>query len=135
MIDKNIPIVFLAILPVYIDGCGSGTELIDIKGESVIIKSAVKSILKKILKEYVVDINALKNKYAKSLGIKNAIPLPLTRDFTLIPLKTRKPMVLKDSAYGYIYYEKIKKVFDNGISCTLDLGNYKIKNTSKESIC
>lgn len=129
----EIPDIYLAILPVYLDEYGNGTELINIDGKTTYIKCGVKSCLNKTLKKYAVDINAIREKYAKSLGIRNAFPIPLAQDFTLIQLKARIPRVEKDTAYGYVYFEKISKIIENGAFCTIYIGNTSIQILQKKA--
>lgn len=130
----DIPVVYLAMLPIYINEYGDGTEIICVDGKKKLLMNSIKSCLKETLKIYAVDIIALRNKYGKSLGIKNNIPIPLTNNFTLIQLKVRKPKVEKDTAYGYIYYEKINRVIesDNGLFCTINLNGIDLKIYQKK---
>lgn len=133
MRNVEMPDVYLAILPYYIDEYGNGTELIDLDGNVSFIKCSVKSCLNKTLKRYAVDLNAIREKYAKSLGIRNSFPIPLARDFTLIQLKVRIPKVAKDTAYGYICYEKIKKVEERASFSLVYVGECDIKVYQKKA--
>lgn len=133
MKEANIPEFFLSLMPVYIEGYGSGTEIVNIDGTSIKINKSLKSVINYTLKIYAVDIKAVKNKYALSLGIKNSIPIPLAQNFTLVQLKVRIPIIEKDSAYGYINYEKIKNIEDFGTYCILDLGCIRIKVFQKKA--
>lgn len=133
MRNVEIPDVYLAILPYYLDEYGNGTELIDIDDNVSYIKCSVKSCLKKTLKRYAVDLNAIRERYAKSLGIRNSFPIPLARDFTLIQLKVRIPKVAKDTAYGYICYEKIKKIEECTSFSVVYVGESKIKVFQKKT--
>lgn len=132
MKDFNIPDVYLAILPSYIDEYGDGTELIDLNGNVSRIKCSVKSCLKKTLKKYAVDLSAIKEKYAKSLGIKNTFPIPLASNFTLVQLKVRIPKVAKDVSYGYVCYEKINKIDEYSAYCVVNIDDSKIKVYQKK---
>ncbi|MGJ7045455.1 hypothetical protein [Thermoanaerobacterium thermosulfurigenes] len=133
MKNFDIPDVYIAILPCYLDDYGDGTELIDLNGDVLRIKSSVKSCLKRTLKKYAVDLSAIKEKYAKSLGIKNNFPIPLAGNFTLVQLKSRIPKVAKDVSYGYVCYEKINEIEEHSTYCIVNVGNIKIKVYQKKS--
>ncbi|ORX24543.1 hypothetical protein BVF91_01300 [Thermoanaerobacterium sp. PSU-2] len=132
MKDFDIPDVYIAILPCYLDDYGDGTELIDLNGNVLRIKSSVKSCLKRTLKKYAVDLSAIKEKYAKSLGIKNTFPIPIASNFTLVQLKVRIPKVAKDVSYGYVCYEKIKEIEEHSTYCIVNVGDAKIKVYQKK---
>lgn len=133
MKEANIPQFFLSLMPAYIEGYGSGVEIVNIDGTSMKISKSLKSILNYTLRIYAVDIKAVKNKYAISLGIKNSIPIPLAQNFTLVQMKVRVPVIEKDNAYGYINYEKVKNIEDFGTYCMIDLGCIKIKVFQKKT--
>lgn len=101
-------------LPEYIEGVGDCTRICDLSGESVSRKK-LQSVIKELYRVKLLDYEGIKYKTSKFLGQKNLNPLYLGQEEILIPVKIRKPMVLKDGTYGYINVFEINKVLDSEI--------------------
>lgn len=102
------------IIPDYIEGLGNCTRLKDQSGEHVLNKT-VKSQLKSICNEQMIDLRIAKRKAEKILGQRNLIPIYLNSAEIYIPVRLRKPMVVRDGGYGYVNYFMIEKIMDKHI--------------------
>lgn len=95
-------------IPSYEKNIGSVTRVMLENGEETIANIKCKSYFNRICREYTIDSFASKSKYGKLIGGINSIPIPLSGDMLLIPVKVRKPMVKSDGAMGYVNFHQIK---------------------------
>jgi len=113
------------LVPEYLKAVGNVTRVVSIKGEDIVEKKSVKSILRRLARIYAVDIISLRSKYGKIIGQKNIVPLPFSSELILVPFKTRTPMAPWDGTIGYISYsqiEKIKEDSEDGVIIALKCG-------------
>jgi len=102
------------ILPCYIENLGDGCKVKDEKGERV-VDIKITSLLKSILKERMLDFREIKRKSKRILNQRNIIPLYIGDGEILLPIKVRKPKVLRDEVYGYVNFYFIDKIEDGQI--------------------
>ena len=95
-------------IPSYVKNTGSVTKVMDSNGEEITVNTKCKSYLNRICREYAVDSFASKSKYGKLIGAVNCVPIPLTVDLLLMPVKIRKPIAKSDGAMGYVNFHQIK---------------------------
>jgi hypothetical protein len=107
-------ILIYYIIPEYIDNIGDCCRFKNDKYERIYEKK-IDSVLKEVFKEKCIDINAVKYKCSRVLNQRNLIPLFLSKDEILVPVKSRIPRFSRDGGYGYINALLIKKVEDEHI--------------------
>lgn len=105
-----------ALLPTYKQGRGRVTRMLLSDGSEELIDKTVKSVVKKLARQYSVDLDSVVKEYGKLLGKKNLVPIPLMQHLILVPLKTITPLLRGDSAYGYFNLSAIKEVNETGDS-------------------
>jgi len=112
-----------AILPIYTEGVGDTTLIINLEGQKRIIHKKIKSVLKGIAASLSYDIVELRRKYGELLNQKSKIPLPLRHDLILMPVMVRYPLIQGDETLGYINYRLIEQGIREGKHCKVVLKN------------
>ncbi len=112
-----------ALVPIYHSSHGNATKIMYLGEDYEIVPRTIKTVLRNIAKENVVDIRASREKYGKLLGCGRAAPIPINRDIIFIPLKMRRTISKNDSARGYVNCLAIKDVQSkcSGPVCTVVL--------------
>ena len=116
----------VAIIPKYIEQKGNCTVLYGAKSGPRLLEKSIKTTIRLVGKYYMIDLSEVKKRYKSIILTSNLMPIPLSKQDILIPVKTRKPMVKNDGAFGYVnirYIKGIKKfagstniLLQNGIS-------------------
>ena len=101
-----------ALIPFYDENGGNASKIYTKDGEVVSDKRTMRWVIKKIAKSYAVDLEALRQKYAKNLSVKQGVPLPFSPQLILVPLKLRSVMVDSDGAGGYVNLLSVQGVED-----------------------
>lgn len=96
-------------IPEYRDGHGSCCRIKDNNGEEV-HEHTLQVMLKRIINERGMDLRTLKKQCSKEIMQRNLVPLYLSSQEVLMPLKVRNPRVKRDGGYGYINAMAIKKI-------------------------
>ncbi|HBM80024.1 MAG: hypothetical protein QME45_08630 [Clostridiales bacterium] len=99
---------YAAYVPIYKNG--NSVQAIKKDGQTSFINHSIKSLLKIFLRQSSIDIRAFKQNYSVTMGRKNIIPVPLSIDTILIPVKVRKPLSVNDGSYAYLNLSSIKNV-------------------------
>ena len=99
----------MAIIPIYIEDKGNCTIIYTKKG-NVQVYTTIRTVIKKLCAHYRLDVKASNRHFGGLISIKNAIPLPLTRDNIFIQVKVRKPIGKDDGSMGYFNMDAIKKI-------------------------
>lgn len=81
--------------------------------------AAVASIARRACREYSLDRRGLSNAARFVSGSPNMAPLPLRVDGTFFPVKTLKPRISGDSAYGYYLLQGIVRVEQSDTGSTI----------------
>jgi hypothetical protein len=82
-----------------------------------------KTCLSRWAKHYRIDLMALKDETEFYLHRKKYLPLVLSEDCTLIPIKVRHPLCRDDGAYGYVREECIAYVDEKDHNAVIHLTN------------
>ena len=96
----------VAILPTYIAGKGNCT-IIYTNTENIIVHTTIKTVVRRLCAHYRLDVRASNRHFGELISIKNAIPIPLSKDNILIQVKVRKPLVKHDGSMGYFKLDSI----------------------------
>lgn len=99
------------IMPKYVDGRGNCTCIRDENGEEIVSKT-IEAVIREHFKNDCIDIKAYKRKCQKILNQKNLSPLYKCQGEIYIPVKVRKPRVVRDGSHGYINMYSILKIND-----------------------
>ncbi|GEM_PF-1044708 len=97
------------IIPKYIEGIGNAASIKDESGERT-LKTSLSSAIRKVFEERTVDLKAIKKRTSRFFDQKYLVPLYLSNQEVLIPVRVRKPLVLKDGGYGYVNSNLIKTI-------------------------
>lgn len=100
-----------AFLPIYDDG--NVTQVLTSCGKEFVVRKTCKTVLKNLARFYNVDLVAVREYYGKVVNKKQGVPIPLTTNLLLIPVKARKnPLGENDGTFGYVNFREIKQVAD-----------------------
>lgn len=106
-----------AFFPIY-DG-GNVTCVLTRSGKQLPIRRTCKTVLKNLARFYNIDLTAIREYYGKAVNKKQGVPIPMTTNLLLIPVKARKnPLGENDGTFGYVNFREIKQLADGaGGSC------------------
>lgn len=118
-----------ALIPLYRENIGDTSKIIKKDGTIYLENRKVKAVLNNLAKIYSIDLISVRRKYATVVNQRNILPIPFSKDITLIPFKMRVPIFPSDGSQGYINLESIKSIneIDSGKNveiCTVN--NQKI---------
>lgn len=99
----------IAIIPTYLPDRGNCTRVYTDR-EELIINMTIKTVIKRLCAHHRLDLRASNRHFGGLISIKNAIPIPLSKDNILIQGKVRKPIGKDDGCMGYFNLNSIKKV-------------------------
>ena len=100
-----------AFFPIY-DG-GNVTCVLTRSGKQLPIRRTCKTVLKNLARFYNIDLTAIREYYGKAVNKKQGVPIPMTTNLLLIPVKARKnPLGENDGTFGYVNFREIKQVED-----------------------
>lgn len=99
----------VAIVPLY-TADGDGTLLVLNDGQEITQNRRIDSCLRQIWRIYSFDWRAYRKEYGALLNQRNLLPWPADFYRMFAPLKTRRPLISGDAAYGYVALEAIEKV-------------------------
>lgn len=97
------------VLPQYMKNIGDGC-IVKEDGVEKMYEIKINQVLKNICKDRMLDFKEVKRKSKKALGQSNIIPLLLSSEEIMFPIKIRKPKVTRDEVYGYINFDFIDKI-------------------------
>ena len=101
----------LALLePVYVEGGGDMTRIVLQGGGSWLDPHPVPVVLKGIARYFGVDLTAIRERYGDILGKRLHVPLPLSGQLVLLPVKMRRPRIAKDGTTGYVAAHLVEEV-------------------------
>lgn len=106
--------VIVCIMPEYVNDLGDCCRVTESNGETLYRKK-LQTVIREVYSDRIIDYERSKKKVADMLNQKNLNPLYISKEEILIPIKIRKPMVLKDSTYGYVNAFEIKGVLDKEV--------------------
>lgn len=112
---------YAAYIPYYEDG--NSVMAVKKDGHTVMLDKGIKSVIRTLLKDSSMDINAFRQNFSGSVGSQKLIPIPLSLDTVLIPLKVRKTIARNDGSYAYVDMSSIKEITGDSTSViTLSCG-------------
>ncbi|MGF7184528.1 hypothetical protein GGQ84_000612 [Desulfitispora alkaliphila] len=107
--------------PVYCEDGSNCTEIGLTDGKELMDKRKVKSVLKELAGVFALDLGRLKRRYGSIVGRKSSCPIPLAKDYTLVPMKMRQPLGKDDGALGYVVKSRIVEVEGEANECLITL--------------
>lgn len=118
MLEETVKRGIAAMLPVY--NGGNVTKIITADGQEIIDRKTCRTVLRNIAQIYNVDLSAIRRHYRKPLNKKLGVPIPLSMDILLIPIKFRKkPLGANDGTLGYVNLGQIQGVMPEGRTTSL----------------
>lgn len=100
-----------AFLPIYEDG--NVTQVLTSSGKQFLVRRTCKTVLKNLARFYNIDLAAVREYYGRAVNKKQGVPIPMTTNLLLIPVKSRKnPLGENDGTFGYVNFREIKQVTD-----------------------
>lgn len=126
-----------AYIPFYDNG--NCVKVIQYNGEVSITRKGIRSVLKSIVEENDINIDAVKKSLAKYTGRKIILPIPLDIQNILIPVKVRKAISSNDGSFAYINIISIKEVCGNKnavikLSCNMTVETIESKKAVMKMI-
>jgi hypothetical protein len=114
--------LIISIMPEYVGDLGDCCRVFSTDGEKL-YKKRIQNVIRELYRERFIDFESVKRFVAELLNQKNLNPYYIGTKEILIPVKVRKPKVLKDSTYGYINVFEISSIMDKQINLR---GNQKV---------
>lgn len=99
----------IAVIPKYIPDQGNCTIIYTEKSGPLILENTITTVMKRIGRHYMVDLDAMKERNGKLINISYPVPISLDDD-VFIPIKVRKPFGKNDKSFGYINLEYIDSI-------------------------
>ncbi|TJX12881.1 hypothetical protein E9840_11625 [Tissierella creatinini] len=99
----------IAVIPKYIPDQGNCTIIYTEKSEPLILENTITTVMKRIGRHYMVDLDAMKARNGKLINISYPVPISLDDD-VFIPIKVRKPFGKNDKSFGYVNLEYIDSI-------------------------
>jgi hypothetical protein len=99
-----------AIEPCYGEEGGNATRIYTANGQVHTVPNRLHTVLKNIAAFYSCNLTDLRKKYSNLLQATQSLPLPLSFNLVLIPLKTRTPKFEQDGATAFVSLCAIKAV-------------------------
>lgn len=100
----------LGFYPCYQPNGSNSTCIVFHDGRQHIDSRKTKTFLQSTARIFASDLTALRQNYQGFLGCKGMVPLPLHRNFVLVPFKVRRPQYKDHGATGYAVLKQIKSV-------------------------
>jgi len=100
-----------AFFPVY--ETGNVTRVFTGNGMQILVRRTCRTFLKNLARFYGVDLVAAREHYGRFINKKLGVPIPMTANLLLIPVKVRKnPLGKNDGTLGYMNFREIKQIAD-----------------------
>ncbi|NLZ93624.1 MAG: hypothetical protein GX922_06395 [Firmicutes bacterium] len=110
-----------AFIPIYQNDLGQCIKIFYRNGQTGMVNLSMRSFLQRIAKAFSLDLQEMRRSLGPLTGQKNLLPLALSPLLLYVPLKSRKPAVKGDSAYGYFRLRSVLAVVAVPAPCTLTL--------------
>ncbi|NLI70871.1 MAG: hypothetical protein GX364_08425 [Firmicutes bacterium] len=99
-----------AIVPYYDEEGGNATRIYTIDGENFADRRTTRWVIRRMARVFSIDLEALRKDYGQYLGISQGVPLPISEDLVMVPLKLRQVIGKNDGAGGYVNICAVQKV-------------------------
>ena len=116
----------MAFLPVYVPSKGDCTKLYTKQGGVYEVEKSISTILNRMCKYHLIDLEAIKKQYGDILSMKNLIPIPFTQEDIFVYIKVRKPLCKNDSASGFVNIRFIDRVLERDDKVLIELSNHNM---------
>lgn len=110
-----------AFIPIDQSNLGQCIKVYFRNGETGIVSLSMRSFLKRAAKAFSLDLQEMRRSLAPVTGQKNLLPLALAPLFLYVPLKSRRPAIKGDGAYGYFRLRSLLTVVAAPPPCTITL--------------
>ena len=100
----------LGFFPVTTEQGGNDTELWLRDGRKICVPKKTKTVLKDLAQVFAKDISLVKRQAGQVLGYKRDLPLLLTPELILIPVKVREASFKDQGTVGYCFYRGVETV-------------------------
>jgi hypothetical protein len=100
----------LGFFPVTTEQGGNDTELWLRDGRKICVPKKTKTVLKDLAQVFAKDLSLVKRQAGQVLGYKRELPLLLTLDLVLIPVKVREASFKDQGTVGYCFYRGVETV-------------------------
>lgn len=97
-----------AFIPVNAIGKGDVVQLIYMDGSTQLVDVQAETFLKHVLAYFGAELKPLRKRYGSAIGKKQLVPLPLSRNWTLIPFITREA-IGRQSRTGWFVFSMIRR--------------------------
>ena len=105
-----------AFFPVYDQG--NVTQVITRSGKELFVRRTCKTVMKNLARFFSIDLAASREFYGRAVNKRQGVPIPMTTNLLLIPVKARKnPLGENDGTLGYINFREIKEIRDGAEGC------------------
>ncbi|NLZ27441.1 MAG: hypothetical protein GX887_00570 [Firmicutes bacterium] len=99
-----------AVVPYYDEEGGNATRVYTIDGSTFADRRTTRWVIRRMARAFAVDLEALRQDYGQYLGISQGVPLPISEDLVMVPLKLRQVIGRNDGAGGYVNICAVQKV-------------------------
>ncbi|SMP57102.1 hypothetical protein [Anoxynatronum buryatiense] len=96
------PDTITGFMPVHVPAMGTALEVCLLSGHREQLPMTTTTFLNALADTYLVNLRVLKRRLRDQLGINYYVPLPLTSQLVLVPVKTRHLTVKGDDVHGYV---------------------------------
>lgn len=100
----------LGFFPITTENGGNDTELWLSDGRKICVSRKTKTVLSDLAKVFAKDICLVKRQAGQVLGYKRDLPLLLTMDLVVIPVKVREARFKDQGTIGYCLYQGVDMV-------------------------
>lgn len=98
-----------AFIPVNAVGKGDVVQIIYVDGSTQLVDLQVQTFLKHVLDYFGAELKPLRRRYGGAIGKKQLVPLPLSRNWTLIPFNTREA-IGRQARTGWFVFSMIERL-------------------------
>ncbi|GAB7387581.1 hypothetical protein BSNK01_14180 [Bacillaceae bacterium] len=122
-------------MPVNKSGIGDQVEVLYGDGSREFLETNSLSFLHQLVEMFGYRYSAIKNVYGKAIGRRKNVPLPLTKGWTLVPFKTRRPTG-RQNCQGWFVASAIRGIRrETPLVSVLDLPCHRVTVLSSLETC
>ena len=100
----------VAVLPSYDEDGGNETKVLVDDGNVIFVNKKVKYVIQWIKKQSLYNVDLLMKEQQVCFAKSQILPIPLSPNCILLPIKYRKPVGENDGAYAYISMDWVERV-------------------------
>lgn len=118
---------YAAYIPCY-EG-GNAVRAVTKDAQIKIFDKSMKSLVRNLLRESSVDTGWLRENMLDASGKIKIMPIPISLDTVLVPVKMRKALCQNDGSYGYVDLSQIKEVLGDKDAVVILKSGFEISCT------